>query len=251
MNRAIWTVWMGLLTVGLALVLALPMFGMGSGPGGAFAIEQVRVSRDLRHVEPAAVRDAVAELLTPGFMMVDLAAVRDRVLALPHVSEVRVRRVYPGRIAIDIVESEVVARLADGRLLARDGREIAAESLSAEPDVPVVVADPVDRAAVLAFHDWAQAQLAELGLDIVRLELGAGGNLELTLSDQIRVRVGIGGAPVWQPRWQRFVLSYEELRLKAGHRPIAQIDLRYANGMAVGWIGDGHGAVPAVAARRP
>lgn len=250
MNRAIWTVWMGLLTVGLALVLALPMLGMGAGPGGAFAIDQVRVSRGLRHVEPAAVRDAVAELLTPGFMMVDLAAVRERVLALPHVSEVRVRRVYPGRIAIDIVESEVVARLADGRLLARDGREIEAGSLLVEPDVPVVVADPVDRAEVLAFHDRAQAQLLDLGLEIVRLDVGPGGSLELTLSDQIRVRVGIGGPTVWEPRWQRFVLSYEELRLKAGHRPIAQIDLRYTNGMAVDWFGDDP-AVPAVAARRP
>lgn len=249
MNRAIWSVWMGLLTVGLAVVLALPMLGMGAGPGGAFAIEHVRVPRDLRHVEAAAVRDAVAELLAPGFLMVDLAAVRDRVQSLPHVGSARVRRVYPGRIEIDIVETEVVARLEDGRLLAGDGREIPAEALLSEPDVPVVVATPVDREAVMAFHAWAQAQLEGLGLEIVRLELGAGGSLELTLSDQVRVRVGIGGDAVWQPRWQRFVLSYEELRLKAGSRPIAQIDLRYTNGMAVGWIGESDGM--AVAARRP
>lgn len=249
MNRAIWSIWMVLLTVGLAVVLALPMLGMGAGPGGAFAIDHVRVPRDLRHVEPAAVRDAVAELLAPGFLMVDLAAVRERVLDLPHVSTASVRRVYPGRIEIDIVESRVVARLADGKLLAGDGREIPAEALSSEPDVPVVVAIPEDREAVLAFHTWAQAQLDGLGLEIVRLEVGAGGGLELTLSDQVRVRVGIGGTEVWQPRWQRFVLSYEELRLKAGNRPIAQIDLRYTNGMAVGWIGGSDG--PTVAAGRP
>jgi cell division protein FtsQ len=249
MNRALWSLWMGLLTVGLAVVLTLPMLGMGAGPGGVFAIEQVRVSRDLRHVEPAAVRDAVAELLAPGFLMVDLAAVRDRVQSLPHVGSVRVRRVHPGRIDIDIVESEVVARLEDGRLLAGDGREIPAEALSAEPDVPVVAAPPEDRAAVMDFHAWAQAQLDGLGLEIVRLDVGAGGSLALTLSDQVRVQVGIGGAEVWQPRWQRFVLSYEELRLKAGSRPIAQIDLRYPNGMAVGWIRGSDG--PKVAARRP
>lgn len=249
MNRAIWSLWMGLLTVGLAVVLALPMLGMGVSPGGAFAIDHVRVPRNLRQVEPTAVRDAVAELLTPGLLMVDLTAVRERVLALPHVSEVRVRRVYPGRLDIHIVESAVVARLADGSLLAGDGRVIPAEALSAEPDVPVVVAEAQERQAVLAFHGWAQAQLAGLGLDIVRLEIGSGGGLELTLSDQVRVRVGIGGPSVWEPRWQRFVLSYEELRLKAGSRPIAQIDLRYTNGMAVGWIGDSAG--PDVAARRP
>lgn len=249
MNRAIWSAWMALLTIGLAVVLTLPMLRMGAEPGGIFAVDQVRISRNLRHVESAAVRDAVAELLAPGFLLVDLAAVRARVLELPHVSEVRVRRVYPRRIAIDIVESEVVARLEDGSLLARDGREIPADAVHVEPDVPVVVAIPEDREAVLAFHRWAQAELAGLGLDIVRLELGQGGGLELTLSDQVRVRVGIGGEEVWQPRWQRFVLSYEELRLQAGQRPIAQIDLRYPNGMAVGWIGDSSG--PAMAARRP
>lgn len=249
MNRAIWSVWMGLLTVGLAVVLALPMLGLGAGPGGAFAIKQVRVPRDLRHVESVAVRDAVTELLMPGFLMVDLAAIRDRVQSLPHVGSVRVRRVYPGRIDIDIVETEVVARLEDGRLLAGDGREIPAEALTAVPDVPVVAAQPEDREAVMDFHGWAQSQLGGLGLEIVRLDVGYGGNLELTLSDQVRVRVGIGGAEVWQPRWQRFVLSYEELRLKAGQRPIAQVDLRYTNGMAVGWIGASDG--PAMATQRP
>lgn len=249
MSRVIWTVWMALLTIGLAVVLALPMLGIGAGPGGAFVIDRVRVSRDLQHVEPGAVRDAVAELLTPGFLLVDLAAVRARVLALPHVSDARVRRVYPGRIEIDIVESVVVARLADGSLLSGDGREIPAEALSAEPDVPVVVATDDRRAEVLAFHRWAQAQLAGLGLDIVRLDVGGSGGLDLTLSDQVRVRVGSGGASAWEPRWQRFVLSYEELRLKAGSRPIAQIDLRYTNGMAVGWIGGSDNQ--AVVAGRP
>ncbi|MCU0753836.1 MAG: FtsQ-type POTRA domain-containing protein [Xanthomonadales bacterium] len=249
MNRAIWSAWMALLTVGLAVVLTLPMLRMGAEPGGVFAVEQLRISRKLRHVEPVAVRDAVADLLAPGFLLVDLGAVRARVLEMPHVSDVRVRRVYPGRIAIDIVESEVVARLEDGRLLAGDGREIPADALNVEPDVPVVVAVAEDREAVLAFYRWAQAELSGLGLDIVRLELGQGGGLELTLSDQVRVRVGIGGTEIWQPRWQRFILSHEELRLKAGQRPIAQIDLRYPNGMAVGWIGDSSG--PAVAARRP
>ncbi len=249
MSRTIWSVWMALLTIGLAIVLTLPILRMGAEPGGLFAVKHLRVSRDLHHVEASSVRDAVADLLTPGFLLVDLAAIRERVMALPHVGDVRVRRVYPGRIDIEITESEVVARLEDGKLLAGDGREIAADTVQIEPDVPVVVATPEDREAVLDFHRWAQAELAGLGLDIVRLDLGGGGSLELTLSDQVRVRVGIGGEAVWKPRWQRFVLSYEELRLKAGQRPIAQIDLRYTNGMAVGWIGDSSG--PALAARRP
>lgn len=249
MSRLIWSLWMGSLTVGLAVVLALPMLGLGAGAGGPFAIDHVRVPRDLKHVSSVNVRDAVADLLAPGLLLVDLDAVRDRVLALPQVSEARVRRVYPGRIEIDIVEHEVVARLGDGSLLADDGREIAADQLEEEPDVPVVVAVAEDREAVLAFREWAQAELTGLGLDIVRLEVGPGGGLDLTLSDQVRVRVGSGGPDAWQPRWQRFVLSYEELRMKAGHRPIAQIDLRYTSGMAVGWIGSPQ--APAVAARRP
>lgn len=250
MNRLIWSLWMGSLTVGLAIVLALPMLGLGAGAGGPFAIERVRVSRDLQHVAPLSVRDAIADLVAPGFLLVDLEAVRQRVLALPHVADARVRRVYPGRLEIDIVERQVVARLGDGSLLTEDGGEIPAETLIEEPDVPVIVAaSPEERAALLAFQAWAQAELAGIGLEIARLELGPAGGLDLTLSDQVQVRVGSGGEAAWKPRWQRFVLSYEDLRMRAGARPIASVDLRYTNGMAVGWIQSAD--TPALVARRP
>lgn len=109
-----------------------------------FGVRQVRVA-GTEVLTPAQVIEAAGVPMSRPLASLDLAAVRDRVAALPPVERVRVVRKWPNTVVVEIVERTAVAAVPQaGRFAVVDASGVVFRSVAERPaDLPIVrVADP-------------------------------------------------------------------------------------------------------------
>mgnify|MGYP005752206793 CR=1 FL=1 len=221
------TAW--ILAIGL---VALPVVAVLNGwiAGDRWPMRRLAVTGEFAQVDEAAVREAVLPHVQGGFFAVDLEAVRDSVAALPWVRRVEVRKRWPDRLEVGLVEHLPVARWADGRMLSEQGQLFAAPP-GAGAGLPVFEG-PEDRAAeLMAMHGIARPLFLPLGLRVERVRLSPRGSWSLVLDDGTEVEAGRGDP---QARLARFARMLPQLRQDPARR-VARADLRYTNGFAVVW----------------
>jgi len=196
-------------------------------------VERVVVSGSLLAPEQAEIRRAVLAGLSGGMLGLDLAAIRDGILALSWPQTVSVRRRWPDTLVIDVEKAAVVAQWQQNYLTS-DGRVVSAPHLSGElPRFECENADPV--AALEMYHRLSQAAAGQ-GLGLRVLEENALGEWSVMVSgaatdDPIRVMLGARNA---SERFQRFLLVFEQALAEKPER-ILEVDARYDNGVAVSW----------------
>lgn len=133
--------------VGLGVGCGLGLAWLG-GPRLLREIDLFRVRRiDVTGtVYLSAAEIARALTLKPDANLFDpIDPLRDRVLAMPGIRQVRVGRRIPGALVVDVIEFEPVALTnADGRLalLDRRGRVLPFDPTRAPTDLPIAPADP-------------------------------------------------------------------------------------------------------------
>lgn len=218
-----------ILAIGL---VALPVVAVLNGwiAGERWPMRKLAVTGEFAQVDEAAVREAVLPHVQGGFFAVDLEAVRDSVAALPWVQRVDVRKRWPDRLEVSLVEHLPVARWADGRMLSEQGQLFAAPP-GAGAGLPVFEG-PEDRAAeLMAMHGIARPLFLPLGLRVERVRMSARGSWSLVLDDGTEVEAGRGDP---QARLARFARMLPQLRQDPSRR-VVRADLRYTNGFAIVW----------------
>lgn len=216
----------------LALLLA-PVVAVLNGWIAAerWPLQRLRVSGELAHVDGRAVREAVLPHLDRGFFAVRLGAVREAVAALPWVDAAEVRKRWPDRLEVAIVEHRPLARWGEGRILTGSGRIVAVPDAAALTALPQFFG-PDDRGLdMLGLYRTARAQLATLGLAVGQLRLSPRGSWSLVLSDGSQWLLGRDEP---EARLARFVRLLPRL-IDAEARPLLRADLRYAHGFALVW----------------
>lgn len=231
-------------TAALALVAA-PVVGVVNG---WFAAERwpfaaLRIDASFARVTAAQVRAAVLPHLPRGFFAIDLDAVRADIERLPWVASAEVRKRWPDRLEVRVVEREVVARWGADRLLDADARVFAVPGALLPQGLPRLAGPDARAAEVLALHRDIERMLADTGLKPEALALSERGGWLLTLSTGAEVRIG-REAP--RERLARFVDVLRRASSSAG-ATLARADLRYGNGFAVEW----HAPAPPAPAPAP
>lgn len=212
--------------------------------GERFPMRHLVVTGEFRQVSDARVRSSVLPYVQHGFFAVDLESMRAQLAKLPWVRSVEVRKRWPDRLEVALVEYKPLARWGEGRMLSENG-EIFPAPRGHVSTLPLFLG-PDDRAAeLMAFHSQAKPMFLGLGLQLREVNLSARGSWSLLLSDGTRIEVGRGDP---QPRLARFVRMLP--RLEADEpRKLARADLRYTNGFALTWQAPAPAAPPAPAAQ--
>ena len=229
-----------LLAWSLALALvALPVVAVLNGwiAGDRWPMRSLAVTGEFRQVDEDAVRAAVLPLVQRGFFAVDLAVVRDAVLALPWVERVEVRKRWPDRLEVTLSEHRPVARWPDGRMLSEHGKLFAAPE-GAGAGLPLFEGPDARAGELMALHSLARPLFLPLGLKVDSVQLSARGSWSLRLDDGTRVEAGRGDP---QARLARFARLLPKVRA-SDPRPLLRADLRYTNGFSLVW-----GEIPAPA----
>ncbi len=195
-------------------------------------VRELAITGALRNVQPDEVRLAAAPLLDGSKLFaLDLGSIRAAIERLPWVARVRIDRQWPARLAIRITEREPFARWGETDALSTEGVVFAPGSVALASTLPKLGGAAGREREVMAMYGQLADRLSETPLAITGLVQDARGEWTATSQGGIALRFG-RASPVEQvPRLKSLVLPALANRLDS----VARIDLRYANGFAVGW----------------
>lgn len=200
----------------------------------AFPIRSVRVGGHLEHVRPESIEAALAPFVKEGFLGVDVDAAARAASDLPWVARASVRRVWPDRLRVAVIEREAVARWGrpDGpaRLLAVDGTVFDSPGSGGAQRLPRLSGPRGEAPLILRAYHRAVRSVDGVGGGVAELALSDRGVWTLVCRNGMRIVFGedqIG-------RLGQLARLFQPLLGNRATR-VASIDLRYPNGFAVRW----------------
>jgi len=223
---------------GLALVVALAAVAMVAWGAVAwavrqpvFALRQVVIESKPVRANPAHIQAVIREELRGTFFTLRLPEARASLQRVPWVKSVALRRQWPDRLQVILVEHEPLARWTDGALVGTEGEVFAADFAGELPQL----AGPEGSAALVAvrFREFGAA-LGVRALSIAELRLSPRGGWRLRTAGRAPLTIELGRNEPGE-RLSRFVLYYARtvaVLARAG-TSTEYVDLRYRNGFAM------------------
>jgi cell division protein FtsQ len=236
--------WPGINWLRLARRAAVVVGLIGFLGGLAWALDRpirvVSIDGSFQRVSPVQVEQVIARYLKQGFMSVKLERVQQAVETLPWVEHARVQRRWPVGLHVLIVEQVAAARWGESGLLNTRGELFVRSAQHVPPELPHLTGPEGTEWPVAQRYLSAQGRLLEVGLRIAALRLDARGAWEIDLDNGVTVRLGRRQV---DERLERFIRTGTDVIARRASE-ISYVDMRYANGFAVGWRTQG---LPAVA----
>lgn len=185
----------------------------------------------LLHVAPEAIHVAARPYLAAGFMAVDMDALQHAIEALPWVAQTRLRREWPGKLFITVIEEQPVAVWQGRALLNGQGQVFLQEVGVYAGQLPDLHGPDGTQLLMLQAYTGMQQQLAVARAQLTRLTLSERRAWRLLLADGIEVRLGRQDAETRLARFVRIALPVLRPQLER----VRYVDMRYTNGYAVGF----------------
>ncbi|MDR3478531.1 MAG: cell division protein FtsQ/DivIB [Gammaproteobacteria bacterium] len=195
-----------------------------------FPIKDVKIF-GVQHLNHDEVQSLVLPFVSKGFFFVDVDRIKERILQLPWVAQVVVRRVWPNQVIITVNEKIPFALWNDASLLSEAG-ELFTPAVESYPNgLPALAGPPGEQIRMTKYYARMNSLLTPLHFKIARLELTPGMAWTVTLDNGVKLNVGHKDVLT---RISHFVKVYPKI---VGDRvaDVEYIDLRYSNGMAVRW----------------
>ena len=187
-----------------------------------------------QRVSPLDVERAVkASLNGAGLIDVRLATVSAAVERLPWVDAAAVERSWPRGLTVRVIEQVAAARWGAGGLVNTRGALFTGDVRHIPLELPSLSGPDGTEPTVAQRYLAMQGRLAEVGMRVTALRLDARGAWEFDLDNGVTVRLGRKQVD------ERFETFMEVASKIVGQRAsdIAYVDMRYANGFAIGWRG--------------
>ncbi len=192
-------------------------------------IQQVQVYGQFAHIEAKQLHRRVNEQFVGNFFHVRVADIQQFVQQQPWVSQVAVRKQWPGKLVIVVTEHSPVAIWNSQFLLNKRGEVFKAPlSELAQPLPKLNGPDGAEQDALKMFSQL-QALLALHQFQAETLSVNERFAWEVTLSNGIALKLGREDT---LKRVQRFIDLYPVIS-KQKPEAIEQVDLRYDTGLAV------------------
>lgn len=227
--------------LGLLLVLfASIFFSRIAGDPLRFPVTHVDVLGTLDYTDRESLRDNVMSYTQRGFYALDIDRIRTAVEAMPWVATAHVRRMWPGRVMIDVEEHEPAARWNDGSLISKRLELFQPPQLHSDSpryaewqvyfaDLPLLRGASGRHLSVLESYRHYERVFTPLAVQIDALVEDERRSQTIELSNQVQVRLGVDSHEL---RLQRFIDIYERLVTPLAGQA-AHFDMRYSNGFAL------------------
>lgn len=196
----------------------------------SFPIQTVRVF-GIDHLNQSDIQDRVLPLVSHGFFSTSVEGIRDRLLQMPWVSDITVRRHWPDEVEITVVEKNAIARWNAASLLSAGGELFNPPADSYPLKLAQFTGPDGQQIVMLGYFNEMNRILLPLHARISSLALTPYFTWKLTLDNGIALQIGHKDILT---RLTHFVKVYPKI---IGKRvtDVEYVDLRYPNGMAVRW----------------
>jgi len=179
--------------------------------------------------------DETQQILKPyvknGYFGIHLEAIKERLLQDPWVSDVRVMRVWPDQVVINIIEKTPIAYWNEKKLLSSKGEVFFVTSGNYSSQLPRLIGPEGKHLFVIQYYNKISYLFRPLHFSVARLELTPEKLWKVTLDNGIKLTASHKDVLT---RLSHFVKVYTKI---IGERAtdVDYVDLRYANGLAVKW----------------
>lgn len=194
-------------------------------------ITSITLDGPFQRVTALQIEEAIADELGAGFFTADLAAIRERIVALAWIDDARVARRWPGTLTISVSEQVPAAIWGERGLLNTRGELFVDNARHVPAELPNLRGPEGESATVAGRYLEMREQLIPNGLDVRAVTLDTRGAWQVTLSNGIEVRLGRKDVDA---RAQLF-LDVAASIVSSREAEIAFVDMRYSNGFTIGW----------------
>jgi cell division protein FtsQ len=212
--------------IALAALLALGGAGWYVIRLPQFALRELTITGEARHVTRAQVEAIVKSELSGTFFTMNLPRMRAAFAKLPWVREVSLRRRWPARLEVAIVEHVPLARWGNSALVNTHGEVFDA---AYDGELPMFSGPSGTSKEIAIQYDFFRRQLAAIDEVPVMVQVSP------RRAWQVRIENGptleLGRQDI-EARLARYVRIHDR-SVGALKRRIDYVDLRYANGFAV------------------
>lgn len=202
-----------------------------------FAIRAIQLEGDLQRSSVSTIRANATPRLAGNFVSLDLAGARAAFEAVPWVRQAQVRRVWPDRLAVHLVEHQPAAFWLgeDGneRLVNAQGEVFEANLGDVEdPYLPTLSGPDGTSAQMLALARRLGPLFGRTGMQLGQLKLSGRGSWRAEFDDGAVIDIGRGSEDELVARCERFLRTVRQVSSRyAG--AIEQADLRHTQGYAL------------------
>lgn len=195
----------------------------------SFPIKQFYVEGSFTHETEKEVQVIIQQGVSGGFFSLDVSQAKEQLLAIPWISHVSFRRVWPGALKVHIDEYQAAAQFGKNGILTTTAKVFYPNVKTIPENLPILTGPENQAEALLNFYEKLSGFSKSIGLSIVALNVNKEQSWSLKLSNQIQVILGRVDA---EERFKQFVRIYPKI-LASSKQTITLIDLRYPNGVAV------------------
>lgn len=192
----------------------------------------IAVNGQFSHVDQSEVQGLVEPLVNGGIISLNLAQIRHELERHPWIERVTVSRQWPGGLVINVMEETPIARWGKDSFLNSSGEMLIIGDNSGLAHLPLLNGGKgAERSLMKAYREIAQL-LQPSNLKIASLKRDQRGAWWLELSNGLDLVIGRDQV---MDKMRRFLTVWKST-LKGQVEQIAQVDVRYDNGVAVKWI---------------
>lgn len=213
----------------LSGLVILAANGVGNEP--ILPIKYVRVEGDLRYVDREEIRAEIEPLLEKSFLALDMKTVRQSLENLPWVDSVRVARLWPDTLQVNLVEQTPYVKWGESGYLNRHGEPFLSAGRTITERLPKLFGQPGQEKSLLAQFERLSEALAQKEMALEAFRVTDRQAWQLVLKNQTEIFLGRDQP---QQAFDRLIHAVSLLGKERLER-ISRIDMRYPNGFAVQW----------------
>ncbi len=194
-------------------------------------IRIVDIEAPMQRVTSKQIQAVVEPYTREGFISVDLAAIRADLESLDWIDAAVVRRRWPDRLQVLVIEQVPAARWQQSGLLNTRGELFVSGARHIPQELPELSGPDGTVTEVARRYLAMNGPLIEAGLGLESITLDDRGSWEIRLKDGVVVRFG-----------RREIVERSERFLAVASSLVARkpgaidfVDMRYSNGFSVGW----------------
>jgi len=191
-----------------------------------FPLREIQLTGDVAHVTLEQVETVMSGELRGNFFTVDLERARAAFEKLPWIRKVNVRRQWPDRLKVAVVEHQPLARWGSTALVSAQGEVFEA---AINTTLPVLQGPDGSAPEVVSRFQEFERLLEPIGRHVVQITMSARRAWVLKLDNGTVLELGRDNL---ESRLAGFVDAYERTVARLP-QPATYIDLRYTNGFAV------------------
>lgn len=162
-----------------------------------------------------------------GFFSTDVMKLKQKLLEIPFVDEINIKRIWPDTLLVTILEQRFVAIWGDSAAVSAKGEVAAIKEVN--DHLPKFVGPEGQAAAMLETYNVISKIIEPSDLRIKELDLNGRRSWQMTLNNDVRV---ILGRKDIEKKLQTLMTVYRKL-MRSHHGNMDTIDLRYPNGICV------------------